>query len=397
MFISVRELEREARVGYWSSPGFEFENLDYPDYSGDAIYTSDSSQFIRIQATGPKLTLKFHTHQWCGAVFVETNGSSTRLDLYSEEHGFLDFDVLSDASTQVDVLIKCGAEPHSHAKDNQVWFVGADFSERQEWRPRSITVSEHTKLTHGEWGAFLSLMTDTVIGPMIVSDGIWAKEDVEFFKTVVRDGMVVLDIGANIGHHTVVYSKLVGESGYVLAFEPQKLIANFAISNLTINGCQNADVLRVALGAEEGTIHMYPIDYGTRTNFGALGVDHTTANVEEAPGETVMVSTVDNVINEKYAHFDRVDFMKIDVQSYELYVLKGATETIERFHPMIFLEIAPHWMKIAGYEYTEVYDFLRSRGYVFDHLDGTPASADSFKKWSGREGEEWDVFAYVPD
>ena len=393
MFFSAGELREEAKMGFWASDGFEKKWLNLSECVADVLLTADPFETIRFQARGPRLILRFHVHEWSGAVYFETGGQSTHVDLYAAEHGFRDFEIPADESGHINLVVRTGAPPNRKAKGNQVWFVGATFFDIQDWRPRSVNISEYARLTYGEHGAYLTLPNDAVIGASICETGVWASKDVEFFKSVVKPGMVVLDIGANIGHHTVLYSKLVGSDGFVLGFEPQRLVARVANANLTINGCVNGDVLQTALGDDKGVVNMYPVDYNTITNFGALGVDQTTENVEDRKGEAVPVTTLDSVILDDYPHLKRVDFMKIDVQSYELFVLRGATEVIKRFKPSIFLEISPHWMKLAGYQHTEIYDFLRSFGYVFDHLDGTEVSADAVKKWSGREGEEWDVFA----
>lgn len=396
MFFSAGQLAEEARLGFWASSGFERKWLDRSECVAEVLVSNTAHQTIRIQAKGPRIVIKFHVHAWCGAVFFESAGETRRVDLYDEEHGFQEVEALADASGHVNLVIRTGAEPNQNAKDNQVWLVGVEFFEPQEWRPRSVNATEFARLTHGEHGSFLTLPNDSVIGATICKTGIWAEKDVEFFKKVVSKGMTVLDIGANIGHHTVLYSRLVGPEGFVLGFEPQKLVARFASANLTINGCRNADIVQAALGDEQGVVHMYPVDYNSITNFGALGADPRTENIQDAPGEAVRLTTLDAVIFDEYPQVETVDFMKIDVQSYELFVLKGGMNVIKRFKPSIFLEISPHWMKLAGYDYHEIYALLKAEGYVFDHLDGSPVGADTVKMWSGREGEEWDVYAYAP-
>ena len=90
--------------------------------------------------------------------------------------------------------------------------------------------------------------------------------------------------------------------------------------------------------------------------------------------------------------FRSIDFVKIDVQSFELFVLRGAYKTLQTYKPKIFLEISPYWMKERGYNYTEVYDLLREVGYGFSHFHEGAGLIDGVRQWSGTKSEEWDVF-----
>ncbi|GAI28794.1 unnamed protein product [marine sediment metagenome] len=62
---------------------------------------------------------------------------------------------------------------------------------------------------------------DRGFAPILLVDGVWEKYKTEVFKQMVKEGMVVVDIGANIGYYTLIGAELVGESGIVYAFEPE--------------------------------------------------------------------------------------------------------------------------------------------------------------------------------
>ena len=86
------------------------------------------------------------------------------------------------------------------------------------------------------------------------------------------------------------------------------------------------------------------------------------------------------------------DFIKIDVQSFELFVLRGGIETLKRFRPTLFLEISPFWMS-KYYDYKEIYKLLTELNYDVHHVSYPEVPVGQVKEWSGRESEEWDILA----
>ncbi len=270
----------------------------------------------------------------------------------------------------------------------EAWLLSGVLREWLTRREVTFRASESCHLSIAKQGSFLTLSSDTVIGRAIREKGVWADHDLNIMRSHINPGATVLDVGANIGHHLVAFSRMVGRKGRVVGFEPQRLIFQMACGNVALNDCRNTTVLQCGLGAESGVAHMNPVNYDDEFNFGSLGIGQDTA------GEPVPIRTLDEVCHSE--GLGRVDFMKIDVQSYELFVLLGGSNTIIRDRPKIFLEVSPEQMAIAGYDYTKIYDFLRERGYVFDHMDGTEPTIEA-RVTSGRPGEEWDVLAFTPE
>jgi FkbM family methyltransferase len=221
-----------------------------------------------------------------------------------------------------------------------------------------MELSPELVLTTAREGTFLLPAKDNAISRQIIEAGIWAQDDVALFRKLVRPGDGVLDVGANIGHHSVVFSRLVGANGRVYAFEPQQRIFNFLCANLALNECHNVRPFQLALGDECGFTRMCPQNFSTESNWGALPM---SKRPELQLGETVEVSTVDRTLAQWPLP---VRFVKIDVQTFELFVLRGAQELIRREHPTIFVEISPYWMdKVNGYDHREIYALLRGCGY----------------------------------
>jgi FkbM family methyltransferase len=387
----IRQIHQHSSGSFNYSLGFKYVYLNRAPVHSDVLTTERANEVIQLTAEGPWVKLLFHTHAWCGAITLDVNGVRSVVDLYSPEHGFRELVLDCGQADRLDIVITTGAQPHSDAKAQQLWLAAVDFSIDQSWTPISRPVSPTCSLTKGKYGTFLTLTNDTIIGASIVSEGCWAPKDVAFFEQYIKPGMTVLDVGANIGHHTVVYGRLVGPEGRVVAFEPQATIYRVLAANVVLNGGQNTDLIQSCVGESDGYVHLYPINYSSQTNFGALGVD-PNPDGHSRKGEKCRVAKIDVLLDELNAPLQRVDFIKIDVQSFELYALRGAEKTLSLYKPTLFLEVSPYWMS-KSYDYREIYRYLWSLGYEIIHPTDPELPAGTIKEWSGRNGEEWDIVA----
>lgn len=155
------------------------------------------------------------------------------------------------------------------------------------------------------------------------------------------DGVMALDCGANIGVHTIEWARHMHGWGRVHGFEAQEHVFYALAGNVAINNCMNACVVHAAVGAENGSI-MIPIANPFKpASYGSLELRQNTRNeyigqaVSYAPElmQGTPLRTIDS-----YA-WQRVDFIKIDVEGMELEVLTGAQEAISQSKPIILLEI----------------------------------------------------------
>ncbi len=181
-------------------------------------------------------------------------------------------------------------------------------------------------------------LTDTRYGPMVVPPhdqyvgrsfkeyGEFSEGELKLFTHFVRKGSVVLDIGANIGAHTVPLARLVGPEGVVVAFEPQPVLYRILSANLLLNSVTNTLTYGMALGDTVGECRIPVLDYSQPFNFGGLAMDM----VED--GEAVPLGRLDDF------NLPRVNFIKIDVEGFEAKVLAGAAQTIERCRPIMYIE-----------------------------------------------------------
>lgn len=216
-------------------------------------------------------------------------------------------------------------------------------------------------LTDGTFGRFFTLRHDVGVGKAIRETGHWAQDHVRLFERLVKAGDTVFDIGANIGHHSVCLAGIVGPTGKVFAFEPQLPIFHTLCANAMINARTNIYPFRAVVGEKSGAVDLPIMDYKKDENFGAMCIE----NKEEALSHSVPKLSIDDFVADHINAVSSVNFIKIDVQTFELFVLLGARKTLAKYKPHLFVEISPYWMKrINNYDYRDIYALLRSLGYV---------------------------------
>jgi FkbM family methyltransferase len=178
-----------------------------------------------------------------------------------------------------------------------------------------------------ELGYVLYNENDEYVGRSIGHYGDYQREETKLFSKYVKKGSSVLEIGANIGTHTLWFSNRVGESGKVLAFEPQRLVFQTLCANMALNSRMNVDCKHMGVGTKQELMAVPVLDPEKKNNFGALSMkDHKE-------GEQVAVVPIDNI------GLDRLDFIKIDVEGMEPDVLMGGLHTIHKFKPVIYMEV----------------------------------------------------------
>lgn len=175
-------------------------------------------------------------------------------------------------------------------------------------------------------GTFAYPVNDKFVGRALDLYGEWCEAELEVLAPMLAEGDVVLDVGANIGTHTVFFAKAVGPKGKVLAFEPQRFAHGLLAANVATNGLANVDCRREAVGAAAGSITVPELDPAAKANFGGVAVGG------RGGGERVLLGTIDAL------RLPRCALIKVDVEGFELDVLVGARETILRTKPVLFVE-----------------------------------------------------------
>lgn len=195
--------------------------------------------------------------------------------------------------------------------------------------------------------------------------GAYEPRTLRAYARTVRPGDVIFDVGANIGAHTLHFSRLTGPTGKVYAFEP----TDYAFSKLRENMALNP-VLAPAIRARQ----MFLV--GSREEVVPSGV-YSSWPVAEAGGDRheehcgalkttrqACTATADEFCATEGV--ERIDLVKIDVDGHEASVIRGFRENLRRFLPDILIEIAPFIHDAAdAAELDEVIGFFAGLGYLF--------------------------------
>lgn len=167
---------------------------------------------------------------------------------------------------------------------------------------------------------------DIYVGGSLKKYGEFSVGEQDLFQRVVTPGSFIVEVGANIGAHTVELSRLAGPDGEVHVFEPQRIVFQTLCANLALNQCTNVHAWQAAVGAEPATIMVPAPDPSIRANFGGVSIRNVSA------GEPVQLITLDSF------DFPACHFLKVDVEGMEPEVVKGARKTIETYRPLMYLE-----------------------------------------------------------
>ena len=186
----------------------------------------------------------------------------------------------------------------------------------------------------------------------------------QLFQLLKAD-TVTIDIGANIGT-VALRAATISRKGWVYAFEPDTDNFTSLQQNIRLNPLENITPVKKALGERQHESKLFKVN---RFNTGMNRI--LPANNDFTDFESIEVSTLDEEVSR--LKINRIDLMKIDVEGYELNVLKGAQATLQRFHPLIVVEVIDVNLKNNGQTSAEVIRFLKDFGYHFvDLKNGKP-------------------------
>lgn len=191
--------------------------------------------------------------------------------------------------------------------------------------------------------------------------GAFEPEIVDYASHIIKPGAKVLDIGANIGAHTMRLAHLVGPSGAVFAFEPtdyafEKLLRHIQL-NPNLKNRIHAFQEILASSSEENKPQAICSSWPLDSNAEVHAVHQGEAMSLNAAG----VTTLD--IAAEQQGWKSIDLVKMDVDGNELFVLQGGKNFFRRFHPPILMEFAPYLYQEHGYSLKDLVDFLSAMNY----------------------------------
>lgn len=204
------------------------------------------------------------------------------------------------------------------------------------------------------------------VGYQILETGAFDRGEVSLANSILDlrrkyfgDGVLAIDCGANVGVHTIEWSKRMTGWGAVVAIEAQERLYYALAGNIALNNCFNATALNAAVTDGPGVLgvpqanYLAPGSFGSlelrrspRTEFIGQEIDYSDGNLR--PVQAIAIDQLD---------LPRIDFIKIDIEGMEMEALEGAARAIERCRPALLIEAIKvdatalrEWLAARGYE-----------------------------------------------
>ena len=189
--------------------------------------------------------------------------------------------------------------------------------------------------------------------------GWMGRDEAILLRRIVRPGMHVVDVGANIGLYALLLARLVGPTGSIQAFEPEPNLFAILRQNCASNEATNVALFQCALGRARGVVSFHRSAFNSGDNRlgpASVGYDALEVNVERfddlQPGS-------------------KPDFVKIDVQGHELAALSGMEGALSSsLNVRVLFEFAPAALREAGTTPELLLEFFRERGFGLYETEG---------------------------
>lgn len=230
--------------------------------------------------------------------------------------------------------------------------------ERERELEKLLATNCQTAIVKLPFGKIFVDLRDIGIGRPLFIDHQYEPAETAFMQRFIQPGMVILDVGANVGYFTALAISRLKNSGVIHAFEPDP--HNYSLLEKTVSD-QKTGLVQLhhcALGDKNGTVNLFhsPVNnYGDHRVYGSYSETHPKLEVLMKIGDDLLASVGTNSI----------DFIKIDVQGFEVQVLRGLINTIKSSQKAVLLsEVWPAGMNSAGTSVEEFALLCESFGFA---------------------------------
>jgi FkbM family methyltransferase len=225
----------------------------------------------------------------------------------------------------------------------------------------------------------------------IFAYGVYEKGTLNFLISILNLGDIFFDVGANIGLMSITAAIVVGTQGQIYSFEPLSEVYNVLQYNITLNQLKNVKTNKIALGSKEESRMIYEKPHISKGSASFLKTDNSLN------GEQIQIQTVDKFISQN--NIGKIKAIKIDVEGWELEVLKGATHLLSRRDaPIIIIEYSNMHPIYKG-EQIDIFNFiLNINNYDIYKLKRGNNAISSLYKISSPEKLPWhdNLFCFLP-
>lgn len=179
------------------------------------------------------------------------------------------------------------------------------------------------------------------------------RSDEAFYRRFLREGDTVVDVGANIGLCTLLSARIVGTNGHVYSYEPHPRTYNQLCKNIKLNSLTQVTAYNLGASNEEEKT-LFTDEYVTDINH----VD-TNGKVE------VRLLPIDSILPKELTE---VTLLKVDVEGYELFALKGAEHTLKRTR-IVYFESCSSSFARYGYNSKDIFMYMETQGFSLYKTD----------------------------
>ncbi len=198
-------------------------------------------------------------------------------------------------------------------------------------------------------------------------NGVYDEFDTKLIKKQVKSGYRVIDLGANIGYHSLLFSNLVGKTGAVYSFEPNPNNVKLLKKSIEVNNIQNITVEQYAASNTYSNCKLYLTDVSSN---GTIRFDGAK-EIESHKKEPIIIDTL--IIDDYFSEIelaDKIDFIKINIEGFELRALQGMSKILEENKNLkIFIEFSTKAIREAGSDPQEVLNILETNGFTIYYVD----------------------------
>jgi len=189
---------------------------------------------------------------------------------------------------------------------------------------------------------------------------------------MVQPGMVIIDIGANIGATALNFAKKVSD-GKVFSFEPSPYNYQKASKNISLNSFSNITLINQGLGNEKTTAFLYNVNPNNRGMQRLLNVEGENTAYEKT---AVEIDTLDCSM-QKFS-IPKPSLIKIDVEGFEYKVIQGGKETISKYRPALFIELDDNNLREQGNTANELVQLIQQLQYkIINAATGNPVNENT--------------------
>ncbi len=195
--------------------------------------------------------------------------------------------------------------------------------------------------------------SDYVFQTISKTNNYYEYEILNSWNKYLDNAKVIFDVGANLGNHTIYWWEKLSPD-VIYSFEPYLPSFERLKSNIEKNGIKSVRTINKGVGERKGRASVQSFD---DSNYGATSLKYE----DELSSGTIEIIDLDSFVGEN--NINSVDFIKIDVEGFELSVIKGMEKILDRHKPDLWIEVGTETFK-------QIFDILIPLGYVISDIEG---------------------------